>query len=417
MSQRTRTFVGIAGAILGILGLLATVAFFAQPLHDDGIRPVQLPYSKVVHAGPEEVPEQGFAPPLFGYEPQPSKTREFVRSLPAQNITAAAPDLMERAADDKTQVLLYRALYEAYAAHHGGEQWKVGAQGIGDCVSWGWAHGLDIHLAVMWKLGETSEWRPAATESIYGGSRVEAEGRSSGGWGDGSYGGAAAKWVRDYGAIFRQDYGPEFPGIDLSIYSASRAKQWGNYGNGGQGDGGRLDAEAKKHPVRGVALVRNFSEAAAAIASGYPVPVCSGRGFSSRRDQQGFCSPSGSWSHCMCFVGVRHDRPGLLCLNSWGTTWVSGPKWPEDQPDGSFWVDANVATDMLNGSDSFAVSGYEGFPYRDLKHGDWVRTDLKSNPLVDKAIVRREIREQKWKSDQSLRGSRSASLSHTSKGW
>jgi hypothetical protein len=122
-----------------------------------------------------------------------------------------------------------------------------------------------------------------------------------------------------------------------------------------------------------VALVKTFDEAAAAIASGYPVPVCSGQGFSSTRDKDGFSRASGSWSHCMCFNSVRFDRRGLLCQNSWGPDWIKGPKWPEDQPDGSFWVDEATVNRMLRGEDSFAVSAYEGFPYRDLKHGDWVR--------------------------------------------
>jgi len=305
-----------------------------------------------------------------GYTPHPRETERFLRSMPKPSIRDQGPDLFRADVRDHT-TLLYRALYEAHETKYG-RHWVVGAQGIGDCVSWGWAHAADIHLAVMWKLGESSEWRPAATEAIYGGSRVEARGRTFGGWGDGSYGAAAAKWVRDWGVVFRQRY--DDLGIDLTTYSAARAKQWGAYGCGGRNDDGRLDRLAKDHPIKRVALVTSFDEAAKAIQSGYPVAVCSGQGFSSRRDSQGFSAPRGSWSHCMCFIGVRFDRPGLLCLNSWGPRWVTGPKWPDDQPDGSFWVDARVADRMLSGRDSFAVSGYEGFPYRPLDHGDWVRT-------------------------------------------
>lgn len=327
-------------------------------------------------AHPDQPEQVGDAAAYFGYVPDARGTRKFLDSLNRPLLIQQNPDLTQ-GLDDKQPVLLYRALYEAYSSTHDGKKWIVGAQGIGDCVSWGWAHGCDVHLAVMWKLGDTGEWRAAATESIYGGSRVESrcgdDTKCSGGWGDGSYGGAAAKWVRDWGVCFRQPY-PDFA-LDLTTYSSSRAKSWGNYGSGGQGDKGKFDTEAKKHPVRNVALVRNFQEAAAAISSGYPIPVCSGRGFSSRRDKDGFCAPSGSWAHCMCFTSVRFDRPGLLCQNSWGPNWVGGPKWPDDQPEGSFWVDADVATAMLRGGDSFAVSGYEGFPYRNLKNGEWVMTE------------------------------------------
>ncbi|MEW4452116.1 hypothetical protein AB1L30_05460 [Bremerella sp. JC817] len=308
---------------------------------------------------------------LFGYQPRPAETRRFLQQLPKANIRQAAPGLFQAAAAPH-DVFLYRALYRAHQQKFG-QPWQVGRQGIGDCVSWGWAHGADIHLAVMWSLGDSADWKPVATESIYGGSRVEARGVARGGWSDGSYGAAAARWVREYGLIFREPYDQ----VDLSTYSAKRAKDWGNYGNGGKDDDGQLDDQARQHPVRNVALVTNFDEAAAAIASGYPVPVCSNQGFASKRDADGFARPSGTWPHCMCFVAVRHgDRPGLLCLNSWGPNWIEGPKWPDDMPDGSFWVEKSVVDRMLAGEDSFCVSGYDGFPFRELDHALWVQVEL-----------------------------------------
>lgn len=92
--------------------------------------------------------------------------------------------------------------------------------------------------------------------------------------------------------------------------------------------------------------------------------------------------------NCMCFVAVRYEpRPGLLCLNSWGTSWISGPKYPDDQPDGSFWVDAETATRMLRGRDSFAVSGIEGFPYRNLDNADWVRLVPRNGSVVESFVL------------------------------
>lgn len=303
-----------------------------------------------------------------GYEANPPATAAFVEALPAgeRTFAEAGRRCFAGLREDKP-VLLYKALLAQHAAKFG-RPFLVGAQGIGDCVSWGWAHGASIHHAVLAEEGEAGEWDMAATEPIYGGSRVEALGRSRGGWGDGSYGAAAAAWLTKWGVIYRQNY----EGLaDLREYSSRRAKDWGNYGCGGESDGGKLDEIAKKHACGKVALVTTFSEAAAAIANGYPVPVCSGQGFSSSRDQQGFSRPSGSWSHCMCFVGVRYDRPGLLCLNSWGPSWVGGPKWPEDQPEGSFWVDQRTAESMLRGRDSFAVAGLQGFVRRRIDHAAW----------------------------------------------
>lgn len=310
-------------------------------------------------------------PRRFGYNPDPKGVAAFLKELDQPFFKDAGAEVIREARGVDT--FLYRAGYKAHAARYG-QPWVVGKQGIGDCVSWGWAHGCWLALCIDWELGKLEE-PPAmvATESIYGGSRVESRGRSTGGYSDGSYGGAAAKWVRDWGVTFRLAYVQGDGGHDLTSYSAKVAKSWGNFGNGGEGDDGTFDAVAKRHPCRHVALVKNFDEAAAAIESGYPVPVCSGQGFASRRDDDGFAKPQGSWAHCMVFIGVRYgDRPGLLCLNSWGPSWIAGPKWPDDQPDGSFWVDKDTVNRMLAGNDSFAVGGVEGFKWRDINNGEWL---------------------------------------------
>lgn len=328
---------------------------------------VTMPITEHIPEGTEQAPAVG----NFGYIPKPEETARFLKTLQFETFAQASPDAMQKIADGKT-VVLYRPLLTIYKEQHG-RDFVVGRQGIGDCVSWGFAHAADFHLAIMYELGDTAEFKMAATEAIYGGSRVEARGGRLAGYSDGSYGAAAAKFISSKaqgggGILFRQKY----PSVDLTTYSASRAKDWGNYGCGGQNDNGELDAIAAKHPIQNVTLVTNFEEAAAAIASGYPIAVCSGQGFSSKRDSEGFCAANKRWAHCMCFIGVRFDRKGLLCLNSWGPDWVSGPKYPDDMLEGSFWIEADVVDRMLAGRDSFAVSGYVGFPFRDLSHTDWV---------------------------------------------
>lgn len=326
-----------------------------------------------------------------GYTPDPKGTDAFLKSLDKPTIRDAGPELFEKVPGTAPNgVFLYRPFKKWYWLKYGIE-WIVGTQKIGDCVSWGWGHAVSFCQASNCELGLSSEFDMAATEAIYGGSRVEARGspgdglRDVGGWGDGSYGGAAAKAVHGKpGVLWRRKY----PFADLTTYSGERAKQWGAYGCGGQNDNGKADKEAANFTVASVALVRNFEEAAAAIKSGYPVPVCSGQGFSSRRDKDGFAAPSGSWAHCMCFIGWRGgNRPGLLCLNSWGPSWISGDKWPSDQPDGSFWVDVSVVNSMLRGNDSFAVSGVRGFPFRDLSNGDWVRVDVRAEPSAETSFA------------------------------
>ena len=314
----------------------------------------------------------------YGYTPDPEGVQRFLAELDQPLFRDAGAETIREAKGVDT--FLYRAMYRAHAAVYG-QPWKCIRQGIGDCVSMGWGeHAVYIALCVDWETGRLPD-PPlrVCSESSYGGSRVEARNKpeGGGGWSDGSYGGAAARWYRDWGVVFRESVG----GHDLTKYSPERAKDWGNWGNGGQGDKGKLDTIAKRYPAKHVALVRNFDEAAAAIEAGFPIAVCSMAGFSSRREDGGWAAPGGKsttrWAHCMCLAAVRYKkngspRDGLLCLNSW-SSWNAGPVWPDDQPEGSFWIDRDTINSMLAGQDSFAVGSVGGFGWRDLNHGEWLQ--------------------------------------------
>ena len=261
--------------------------------------------------------------------------------------------------------LLYQPLLKVHPT------WRRGAQGIGDCVSWGYELACTMLMAIKSVTDGDQFLGEAATEPIYGGSRVEARGGRLGGYSDGSYGAAAAKWVNEWGVLVRSDYSKQTgnPEHNLTSYDKGKAKSWGNYGCGGQRDergNGPLDQIARQHPVQAFSLVTDFESAAKAIMNGYPVPVCSGQGFNSTRDADGFCRPQGSWAHCMLFGGVRFGaRPGLLLFQSWGHS-TNGPRWPLDMPDSvafcSWWVDVDVVNRMLRQRDSFALSHFKGFP-------------------------------------------------------
>lgn len=369
-------------------------------------------------------PHDAGPPPAmnFGYTPPTeAERREFLQTLPDETLREAAPHFFEargppakpaslqRPTADEP-VLLYRPLDEAHRRKYG-TPFRVGKQGIGDCVSWGWAHGGDVLLAISYIDGRSGDFEMIASEATYGLARVEGSGKTRGGYSDGSYGAAAARAVTRFGFVLRKDYRDRASAeTDLRSYSSSRAKAWGNFGCGGADDAGRLDEIAKTHAVRQVALVTTWDEFVAAIQNGYPVAICSGQGFTSTRDADGFCRASGSWSHCMVAIGVRFasshksaarpvfdwpglfrarggdgaaleplvrpvvlqpieasDRDGGLILNSWGTSWVGGPKWPSDQPDGSFWCERKTLERMLAGRDSYAMSDVIGFPRRELR--------------------------------------------------
>jgi hypothetical protein len=314
----------------------------------------------------------------YGYTPNPAGTREFLEELERPRFAQAAPECMAKASGVDT--FLYRAADKAHRARYG-TPFKVWRQSIGDCVSFGWGLGIFVSQSVDWQNGQLEE-PPLlpATEAIYGGSRVCARNKPGdgsspvGGWSDGSYGGAAARWCRDWGVVYREEVG----GHDLRVYSGDRAKQWGAYGNGGKGDGGKLDAIAKRHPCKYVSLTKTWDEAAAAIEAGFAIPICSMQGFASTRSEGGWSAASGTWAHCLCLIGVRYQRngsprDGMLVANSWGESWISGPRWPEDMPEGCFWADRKTIERMLSGEDSFAVGSVAGWGWRELHHGEWLQ--------------------------------------------
>lgn len=294
----------------------------------------------------------GFVP-LTGYTPNRAATQAFLRAMPKPTLAEAGPDL---ALDDRRDVFLGQYLLECDRG------WKRGAQKIGSCVGWGWALSVDMLAACDVLLrGEHEVYGGRVIEaSVYGFSRVEVRGQRNTG-GDGSYGSAAAKAVTKYGTLH---YGQDYSGtIITDVGSGTREKAWGR-----DGVPDELEPFAAKHKVSDVALVTDFESAAKAIQNGYPVAVCSMRGFSmTLRD--GYLTPMGTWAHCMQFCAVKWSpRPALLCVNSWadcydGTVDSSLP--PQFQRCAG-WVEADVCTSMLAGEDSFALSGYSGFAPRHL---------------------------------------------------
>lgn len=293
--------------------------------------------------------------PMFGYAPDREGTDAFLSSLPKPLLSQAGPDL---ALDESRDVNLGEYLLQCDPG------WKRGSQKIGSCVGWGWALSVDMLACCDVLMRNEAEVYGGRTleASVYAFSRVEVRGQRNLG-GDGSYGGAAAKAVNKFGTLH---YGVDYAGERFTDNSGIREKNWGR-----DGVPDHLEPFAAKHKVSGVALVTNFEDAAKAIQNGYPVAVCSMRGFSmTLRD--GYLTPMGSWAHCMMFAGVKwKPRPALLCVNSWGECYQGtvDPALPAQFQRSAGWVESSVCTAMLKGEDSFALSGYSGFAPRTLP--DW----------------------------------------------
>lgn len=248
-----------------------------------------------------------------------------------------------------------------------GKVWQSRDQGsVGSCVSFGTAAAIEATLAsqILIALGSNSKMLgntmipDLVQEQIYGGSRVEIGNRKI--IGDGSLGAWAAKCVQKYGVVGRAIYDKH----DLREYDIKRCRQWGALGIPDD-----LEPECRKRIVKSITMVRDFDSAKQALASGYGISICSSRGFTTNRDIDGFCKPSGIWHHCMALIGYQTlRRPGGFIVNSWGPSYHGGPIGPIDSPPSGFWADASVIDSMLKQGDSWAFSAVTGFPAQQL---DW----------------------------------------------
>jgi intein/homing endonuclease len=221
-----------------------------------------------------------------------------------------------------------------------------------NCVSHATRNGVDVTRAVEIDIkGESESFEArSATEGIYQ-SRTNS--------GQGMTCSNAAKYVSTQGGILlRKNYGA----IDLSTYNSTIGANktipqsiWIN--------------EAKKHQVKTISMITTVQEARDALANGYAISVCSGYGFSSKRDGNGIAERSSGWNHAMAWIACDDTKSKFkemlfLVQNSWGV-WNSGPR-VHDQPEGSFWIREKDARGMLAEQGSWVFSNVDGFPAKDL---------------------------------------------------
>jgi len=328
-----------------------------------GIPLPPIPPPPVESASPASDPS-GSGPPgtahRFGWIDDPEARRASFARLPPTAFSETPAGRI--ALGESSDIFLWEAVRKA-ANRPAPWYPNIDQRDVGCCVGCGWKHAADVCQAVQC-VTRGGEFKPLSAEVIYGISRVDVgKGRISG---DGSMGAWAREAVRSGGVAPMEKY----PGDDLSVFSPARARKYGRSGVPSE-----IKAVAAEHPVRATALVQSWADAQRSIAQGYPVAVCSDRGFENAdgtagtRDSQGFCKPRGYWPHCMCLIGIRGGaRPGAFCLNSWGDAAHGGPRWPKDAPVAGFWIDAATVERMVEQGDSYSLADLAGFPARDL---DW----------------------------------------------
>lgn len=369
----------IAGCIIHKLGFQQDVP--APPPWPDGwVKVLDTDYDK------QELDKLQFDHPQLpivytGWKKDPEAVKAAIKQIEAFqgfkcDFSLIAKDAI--AGDDDKSVFFWE--YEVVVLSKVLSSWDQ--SNIGSCVSHGWGRGVQDLILTQIALGGMEEWPGAEVcrEAIYGGSRIEIGGGRIGG--DGSVGAWAGQWVEKYGVLFYKNY----PNYDLTGgYNVSRCRQWGN-----QGCPNALEPIAKEHPVKGVAMVKTGQDVWNAIGNHYPVPVCSDVGFDSAH-RDGFCARAGSWGHCL-LVRARFTHPSkgkcFVIQNSWGNYLkTQGTENSKIQvadrldkvqlPEGCFaitWADMDR---IVKQGDSFAISGFFGFP---LNKAPWW---IKHQPIAN----------------------------------
>ncbi len=284
---------------------------------------------------------------FIGSQCDPEDVDKLLGELPHPLFGAAAYNL--HGTGKGKIALLYKSVQKfdpTFGAHE--------RQSVGDCVSHSTRNSVDVTRCHEIIGGQREEFVVrSATEGIYGARGHGGEGMSCS---------VAARFVHQNGGILlRQKYG----NVDLSKYDGRLGASWGR-----SGPPSELVQAAKKHQVKTISMITTVDEARDALANGYAISVCSGYGFSSRRDKYGIAKRSGSWAHAMAWVAMDdtheiYNETLFLVQNSWGV-WNGGDK-RHDQPDGSFWIRESDAAGMLAQNGSWVFSDVDGFPPRKVQ--------------------------------------------------
>ncbi len=296
---------------------------------------------------------------LFGRIPDPAHAKQFVSTLANPTV----PKRLLRQVRKGQDVMLWLAKDKAEPT------WRRKQQAIGDCVSWGAELACTCLLWNQAASGISPFLAEVATESIYGGCRVEIynKGRVNNDE-DGAAGSWAAEWLQKFGVLLRLDYSAQTGNQDhnLEEYSGNRAQDWGKYGCGGREDKDALDNIAKVYPVQDVTQVQNADDAEAALAHGCSITVASNVGYEGHKDADGIKLPHGTWGHQMCILGVKYMTDGsrlFRIFQSWGDS-EEGPDPGIDDPaikNCSWWTTEQSVNRMFGEDDSYAFSNVKGF--------------------------------------------------------
>ncbi len=305
----------------------------------------------------QEAYDEGLEGWLFKTEDE-RRWEEFCGSLPsADDIFASIAGTS--AAVDKALLYLSRNKYDPKA-------FSEENQTTGDCVSMGDRNARDTTRSVEIHIKNEPEeyFARGATEPTYG---------ERGHTGQGMDPGRAAKFVRDYGFLVRQNY-PEL-GLDLRKYNANIGIAWGRSGTPAS-----VKAECKKHGVGQLVVPRTMEQVYDALANGYAGHSGQSWGTSAKTGSDGINrGPGPRWGHDMATVGYVKASAGiwkenvLIVPNSWGAWNQPNPVWLAHQDVLGPWIPGFIIISedeydryFLGSGSIWFYSGINGFQRQKL---------------------------------------------------
>jgi hypothetical protein len=312
---------------------------------------------------PFEVDDQGRQ--NFGLAPDHSVKAEAVAAeMPPFQIVGANGEQV--AQDNHNSVVRLWDATKAVLGRHT----RNYAQQVGDCVSFGGKNVIEYYTCIcIARDGPGSgEFHEVSTAYLYGISRVVI-GKGQLGNSDGSVGAWLAQGVQSHGVLALDD-----PGVPA--YSGSLARDWGRR----PGPPEKFIEIAKKRLFRTVSPIRTADEARDAICNYYPITIASDFGSTDIKnvDGQMVARRNTRWMHQMAVVGFDGTKGKLVnprdpsagrkgrfyVLNSWGETAHPAPL--NGEPPGGFWIEFDDMGYITGQNDSWAFSGFDGFPAQDL---------------------------------------------------
>lgn len=271
-------------------------------------------------------------------------------------------DRIEESNYRRRNVFLWRYLD---ASLGGRDKWRPQHQRRGTCVGQGAKLGCDDLLAINHRFGGGRWVGRSSVAAAYAGSRVDI-GKQPGRW-DGSTGFWVVQWLIKFGIVTLDELGLA---DDSLTEDENLAVQWAASRDGVPRE---YEILAREKPIVDTYVCETPDEAAVALDSGSLLLICSNLIASGRRDRYGVSPLQNAGGHCQLVRAKFYDENGRRLWteqNSWGK-WGSGPKFPDDMPDGAVNLDDQSLARQLRSGDCHIITGVRGLEPladRDLIH-------------------------------------------------